>query len=162
MTKIRENYSHIQIALHWLIVLLFAFNYIFGDGMGRIFKAHLRGDEIAIWPGMTHVYVGLTMFWLVVLRMILRWRMGVPEEAPSPKEWMQRASKWTHRLLYVLMLFMPWAGLTAWYVSIEFAAEVHVVLMNALLIVAGVHAAAALYHHFILKDGLMKRMSFRR
>ena len=30
MTKIRDNYSHIQIALHWLIVLLFVFNYIFG------------------------------------------------------------------------------------------------------------------------------------
>ena len=29
MTKIRDNYSHIQIALHWLIVLLFVFNYIF-------------------------------------------------------------------------------------------------------------------------------------
>ena len=32
MTKIRDNYSHIQIALHWLIVLLFVFNYILADG----------------------------------------------------------------------------------------------------------------------------------
>lgn len=162
MSKIRANYSDIQIALHWLIVLLFAFNYTFGDAMGRIFKAHLRGQEVATWPGMVHVYVGLTMFWLVVLRMIVRWRIGVPEEAPNPKEWMMVASKWTHRLLYVLMLFAPWAGLTAWYVNVELAAEVHVILINALLIVAGLHAAGALYHNFFLKDGLLKRMWFLR
>jgi len=30
-----------------------------------------------------------------------------------------------------------------------------------LLIVSGIHAAAALYHHFIMKDGLLKRMWFK-
>jgi len=162
MAKVRDSYSHIQIALHWLIVLLFGFNYIFGDGMGRIYRAHMKGEEVATWPGMVHVYVGLALFWLVVLRMVVRWRMGVPAEVATPQAWMSVASKWTHRLLYVLMLFTPWAGMAAWFGEIRAAADVHEILINALLIVAGVHAAAALYHHFILKDGLMKRMSFKR
>lgn len=159
MLKIREKYSNLQIILHWLIVLLFAFNYSFGGAMGRIFKTHLKGEVVATWPGMIHVYVGLAMFWLVVLRMIVRWRLGAPAALIGDAQWMVVASFWTHRLLYALMLLMPWAGLTAWYVNIKLAADVHVILMNTLLIVAGLHAAAALYHHFVLKDGLLKRMS---
>jgi len=161
MTKIRDIYSHIQIALHWLIVLLFVFNYIFGDGMNRIFDAHMEGKDIALWPGMTHVYVGVTMLVLVVIRLIVRRRMGVPAEAPNPREWMTVASTWTHRLLYVLMAFVPLAGMAAWFGGIDQFGEIHVLLMNALLIVSGIHAAAALYHHFIMKDGLLKRMWFK-
>lgn len=161
MTKIREHYSHIQIALHWLIVLMIGFNYIFSDGMGRFYRAHLKGEDVATWPAMVHVYVGLAVFWLVVIRMVVRWRMGAPAEVPNDKEWMTVASKWTHRLLYALMLFAPWAGLAAWFGEFRAAAEAHEILINALMIVAGVHAAAALYHHFILKDGLLKRMWFK-
>jgi cytochrome b561 len=37
-------------------------------------------------------------------------------------------------------------------------ASVHTWLGNAILWVAGVHAAAALYHHFVLKDGVLRSM----
>jgi cytochrome b561 len=36
--------------------------------------------------------------------------------------------------------------------------EVHEVLFVALLTVAAIHVAAALYHHFVLKDGVLRRM----
>lgn len=161
MTKIRNNYSHIQIALHWLIVLLFAFNYFYGDAMGRLFDAHNEGKPIDLWPGMAHVYVGLTMLALVVVRLIVRRQFGVPTAPATPYGWMETASFWTHRSLYVLMLAVPVAGAIAWYRGIETVANIHVYAMNALLILAGAHAAAALYHHYILKDGLLKRMWFK-
>lgn len=161
MSRVREKYSHIQIGLHWLVVLLFGFNFIFGDGMGRIYKAHLRGDEIAMWPGMIHVYVGLAMFWIVVIRMVVRWRMGAPAVPAGGPDWMEAASKWTHRLLYALMLFVPWSGMAAWFGGFEFMTDVHEILINALIVVSVGHALAALYHQFVLKDGLLKRMSFK-
>jgi cytochrome b561 len=34
----------------------------------------------------------------------------------------------------------------------------HALAANAILILAGVHAAAALFHHFILRDGVLRRM----
>ena len=79
----------------------------------------------------------------------------------SQQCWMTVASTWTHRLLYVLMAFVPLAGMAAWFGGIDQFGEIHVLLMNALLIVSGIHAAAALYHHFIMKDGLLKRMWFK-
>ena len=130
--------------------------------MGKIFDAHNEGKLIPLWPGMVHVYVGLTMLALVVVRMIVRWKFGVPVAPTTPYGWMETASFWTHRLLYVLMLAVPIAGAIAWYRGIETVANIHVYAMNTLLWLAGLHAAAALYHHFVLKDGLLKRMWFKR
>jgi cytochrome b561 len=154
----RTGYSLVQIGLHWLIALLFAFNYIFGDGMARIFRAHLDGQETALWPGMTHVYVGLTVFWLAILRLVIRWWQGAPSSPPGGPAWMESASVWTHRVMYLLLIAMPWAGGFAWYLNLDIAGEIHVILMNALLVIVGLHAAAALFHQYVLKDGLLWRM----
>ncbi|HEY1090070.1 MAG TPA: cytochrome b/b6 domain-containing protein [Burkholderiaceae bacterium] len=38
------------------------------------------------------------------------------------------------------------------------AVEWHALAANSLLIVAGLHAAAALWHQFVRKDGVLRRM----
>jgi cytochrome b561 len=40
----------------------------------------------------------------------------------------------------------------------EFYEELHEALFVALAIIAGIHALAALYHHFLLKDDTLRRM----
>ena len=60
--------------------------------------------------------------------------------------------------LYALMVLMPVSGAVAWFGTVEAAPEVHEAMKPAMLILVLVHVAAALWHQFWLKDGLMLRM----
>jgi cytochrome b561 len=62
-------------------------------------------------------------------------------------------------LLYVLMILTPALGATAWYGGVGLAGDVHSLTSNALLIVALGHAAVALVHQYVLKDGTLDRMT---
>ena len=67
-----------------------------------------------------------------------------------------------HALLHIVLIAIPLAGLAAWFGGIGRAGDLHVLLTDLLLVLAGLHVAAALYHHFVLKDGLMNRLRPRR
>ena len=60
--------------------------------------------------------------------------------------------------LGAVMVLAPVSGLVAWYGGVEAAAEVHELFKPALILLVLGHVAAALYHQFILKDGLLLRM----
>ena len=64
-------------------------------------------------------------------------------------------AKAAHVGLYALMILMPLSGSMAWFGGVDLAAQGHNVLRIALV---AVHVVGALYHHFVLKDGLINRM----
>ena len=66
--------------------------------------------------------------------------------------------KWGHWALYVVMLLAPMTGLAAWYGGVATAAEVHELFKPVIIVLVAGHVAAALYHQFIRKDGLLLRM----
>ena len=87
-----------------------------------------------------------------------------------------------HHLLYVLMLLIPVIGVVArvWHgLSFDYgvfqlnfgvssnpalfhpAEKIHQLLAYALFALAGLHAAAAVYHHFVRRDGILLRMMIR-
>ena len=129
---------------------------------------------------ITHKSIGLTLLMLVFLR--LAWR-GMKPRPPHPagtRVTERRLADWGHRLLYALMVAIPLSG---WWISdtsripfklynnirvpdlmdadkasSELAAEVHEVLIIALVVLIVVHVLAALRHHFVLKDDTLKRM----
>ena len=94
--------------------------------------------------------------------------------------WMGLAAKIVQGLLYVLLFAVPLSAiLGAWLeghplaylggleVAAPFAAShdlgvtiatIHTWLGDAILWVAGLHAVAALYHQFVLKDGVLASM----
>lgn len=156
----KTGYNSLQIGLHWLIVILIAINYFVSDGMGRAFFQHMR-DSTGASPSGTaaiHVYLGLAVFFLALFRLAVRLVSGAPEAPHDGPEWMRLAGIATHWALYALIIIVPWLGGYAWYVGVPTAANLHVVLMNLMLILAGLHALAALYHQYVLKDGLLRRM----
>jgi cytochrome b561 len=130
-----------------------------------------------------HKLLGIVALVLVLARIAWRGFGRVPVTAQlTPFE--ERSSKWAHRALYALMIVVPVVG---WLSSSAFGSPVkipgvgslpliwwkdrtmlpifywtHFVLSWALLIVVALHAAAALFHHFHRRDGVLRAMLFTR
>ncbi|NCO87545.1 MAG: cytochrome b [Rhodobacterales bacterium] len=152
------GYRRVQIALHWAIAVVIAANYLLGDDMGRALRTHLQGGEVGLFPAMMHVWLGLAVLVLVALRLGVRLILGVPEAPAGDPELLRRAGHLVHVALYVLMIAMPVFGVLAWYAGIGVAGDAHEIAANLIMLLAGLHAVAALFHHYVLGDGLMWRM----
>ena len=89
---------------------------------------------------------------------MLRLTRGVPD-APDATPAMEMAVKVGHLAIYALMIALPATGLAAFFGGIDILAELHEGPLKALLwvLIAG-HVVMALYHQFVLKDGLLDRM----
>ncbi|MFE3839351.1 cytochrome b [Pseudogemmobacter sonorensis] len=149
------GYGPAQIALHWLIALGIVVNYFAGSGMGRALFQRLQGAEVTVPNAMLHVWLGVAVFVLAVIRIILRLRRGAP---PAPHGITGKLAHAVHGLLYLLILLMPLAGMVAWFGGQEAAAGPHMLMANLILLLAAGHALAALFHQFVLKDGTLLRM----
>lgn len=151
-------YSRLQIALHWGILMLIAVNWFVSDGMEQAFDAHTNGTAYPFFPANLHVYVGLTVLALVILRLVVRIRRGAPAESLAGGPLLAKAGRIGHYALYGLMMIVPSLGAIAWFAGIDPAGGLHVLTMNLMLILIGIHAAAALFHQYVLKDHLLRRM----
>lgn len=153
----KSSYSGLQIALHWATVVLIGANWLVSEGMEEALDARLEGEGIAggFVPGF-HVWVGTAVLALVALRLIARLVAGAPGAAGEGLA--ARLASAVHWGLYALMAAVPALGMTAWYLGIDEAADLHVLVMNGMMILALAHAAVALVHQVILRDGLMARM----
>jgi cytochrome b561 len=170
------RYGAIPVALHWLTVMCVIAGWLLGQLMDAFPKGPPRVS--ALWAHMT---LGELVMAFLFVRLV--WRIVDP---PPPLEptwfggWLMVASKLGHVILYALLLAVPlvgiivqlkegkplpifgvWNVLSPWprdHVTAESILEVHEVLANALLIMAGIHAAAALIHHYVLRDRTLVRM----
>ena len=120
------------------------------------------------------------MLLLVLLRLLWRATHRPPPLPVSVPRWQQGAAEWMHGLLYALILFIPitgWALSSAAGVPVvwwgvwklpsllpaspplaHLLALVHATLNYTLAGLVGLHAAAALKHQFIDRDGVLSRM----
>ena len=153
--KMSKGYTSLQIALHWVIALGVVFNYIVSEGMGKALDERLGGQDVSIAIAAFHVWVGVALLVLVVIRIAVRLTSG----APAPEAGMLGLfARVAHGALYLLILVVPLFGGLAWFAGVEAVADAHALLANVLVIVAGLHALAGLYHGLILKDGILRRM----
>jgi cytochrome b561 len=126
-----------------------------------------------------HEQPGIAVLLLLTLRLPWRWRHSVsPIETPAP-EWTQTPALLAKIVLYALMFALPLLGIAAVQAhgeSVTFLGfalpdlfrslassqrtvkEIHECMGDAIMVVAGLHAAAALWHHFMLRDGTLLRM----
>ncbi|WP_170758548.1 cytochrome b [Ruegeria lacuscaerulensis] len=153
-----DRYSKPQIVLHWLIALIIIFEWVSGDGMGRVFRARMDSGTIGLEGGTPHVWLGSIVFVLILIRIVLRWVQGAPGALPGSSALMTKAAEWGHRVLYALMIAAPALGALAWYGGVNAASELRETVANALMIVALGHAVIAIWHQFIKRDGALNRM----
>jgi cytochrome b561 len=152
------GYTRVQIALHWIAALLILQQYVFKDAMSAAWEAFGDGLEIAFDPlVLAHVAGGALVLVFALWRLSIRARRGAP--AIVGESGLQRAlAKGTHVGLYALMILMPVSGSVAWFGGVDAAAQGHNILKVALLALIALHVAGALWHQFVLKDGLLMRM----
>lgn len=155
---LKEGYSSLQIGLHWAAALLIGANYWISDGMGDALDAHLAGQPVLGLTPVWHVWAGTTLLFVVLVRLVVRFMSG-GRTLPGPKTRAERAADIGHWVLYALMLAVPALGAITWFGKNNSTGDLHVLVMNAMMLVILGHAAMAIFHHFILKDGLLRRMS---
>ena len=155
----RTGYSTLQIALHWAIAILILATWFTHEGMGRVLERRIEAGTTGIEGNTIHVWLGGTVFALILIRSLVRLIQGAPDHTPETPPFMAKAATWGHRLLYLLMILAPILGAAAWYGHIEAAGEAHEVVAQLLMLAALGHAAAAIYHQVFLRDGTLTRMT---
>jgi cytochrome b561 len=153
-----NGYSRGQIALHWIAALLVARQYLFKDGIEAAWSAFQKGAATGFDPlVLAHVAGGGLVLVLALWRLSIRARRGAPGVAGGSRGQRMLAQA-THAGLYGLMLLLPLSGAVAWFGGVAAAADAHGVLKTLLLALVALHVLGALYHHFVLKDGVLNRM----
>ena len=152
------RYSRAQIALHWGVLILLVVSFFSHDGMKDAFRAALKGEETGGAVAVVHRLVGIAILLLTLARIGLRWRVGAPALPEGGHPLLDLAAKATHLAIYALLIAIPASGLVAWLGLNRDAGGAHEVMFTVLFVLVGLHAAAALFHQFVLKDGLMARM----
>lgn len=170
------RYGLISILLHWLVALLvFA---LFGLGLWMVGL-----DYYSSWyksaPDL-HKSIGLCLFALMLVRLVWRRASPPPQPLASHDARTRRASKLAHLLLYVGLFALMFSGylistadgrgvsvfglfevpasLTGIPDQEDVAGVLHEWLAWGLIILAGLHALAAIKHHFIDRDATLSRM----
>ena len=150
-----------QSVLHWTIAVLIVLQLVIGEDIKPAYRAFSRGTEPAagdILNANIHVYVGLAVLVLATWRFAIRLRDGVPAAAPEESVLLKRIAAAAHFLLYLFIFGMPITGALAWYFSFRVMGEIHELAKPVIIIVVGLHAAAALWQHFYVKSDVLVRM----
>lgn len=152
-------YSKTQIVLHWITVALVIAQYVLHDSIVNAWELIQSGKSVSFDPlVLSHVASGIFIAVIVLIRLRLR-----SINTHETKDLLgNRLSNIVHQLLYVILLMMVLSGGVAWFFNIDAAANAHNLFKVLLLITVLGHVLAALYHHFIMKDGLLNRMFLAR
>lgn len=175
MNKPPIRYTSTAVSLHWLLFLLLLAAFSLGLYMHDL---PLTPDKLRLYN--YHKWLGVSIMLLVIVR--LGWR--VTHKPPALPDamigWEKFAAHGMHYLLYALMVAIPLSGWlmssakgfqTVWFGVLPIPdliekdkelgkqlAEVHEFLNYTMLALVVVHVAAALKHHFIVRDDILTRM----
>ena len=171
-----ERYTQTAVALHWGMALLILATFCVGLYMPGL---QLSPTKLRLYNW--HKWAGVTLFLLLLLRLIWRATHRPPALPRSIPAWQRAGAHAVHGLLYLLMLAIPLSG---WLMSsakgfqtVYFGVlpipdlvgknkalgdrllTVHEWLNYSMAAAVLVHAGAALKHHLIDRNGVLVRMA---
>ena len=170
-----KRYHPVLVLLHWLSAALL----LLALGMGSQVLAELPNTD----PGKVgalkgHMVAGGAILLLTLVRLAVRLATAHPPAASTGMAWADRVAPLMHWALYALVLTMAGSGIA---MSVAFdlpavvfagqgslppdfhvatARKVHGAASKLLFLLIALHVAAALYHQFVRRDGLLSRMGF--
>ncbi|MDR5653113.1 cytochrome b [Ruixingdingia sedimenti] len=158
-----RTYSRAQIVLHWLVVVLILAQYLNNEPIAEAWRAFRQGQVVEGGPGIAlHILPGMLVLLLTLWRLVLRLTRGAPPPPAEEAAPLRFAAAAVHWALYALTLLLPVSGAVAWIGGVEGAGGAHAVMTKLLLALVALHIAAALWHQFWLRDGLLSRMRISR
>ncbi len=168
MTK---TYDRTTILFHWITAGLVVAMWLIPQFIDDV------PVELRIYPRSLHILLGMVL--IVVVMMRIAWRLTSGTYLPAMETGLMKwAAQAAHYGLYALIIATLVLG-TVYELAradtivnlgrlpsiapgdrslIRQLGGLHGTAANALLILAGLHAAAALFHHFILRDTTLRRM----
>ncbi|RVU84757.1 cytochrome b [Leucothrix sargassi] len=172
-----KRYGKVSVLLHWLMALMLVS--LFGIG--------LYMTDLGYYDSLYHILpwwhksFGLLILALLLARMLWSFINPKPQPPETHKHWEKKAAAISHPLLYALTLLICASGYfisTSGGAGIEFfgwfdvpaitqlsaentdlAGDIHFYLAWGLIVLAAVHALAALKHHFIDRDNTLINMT---
>ncbi len=170
-----QRYDAVSMFLHWSIAL----GIVLVAGLELARGEFPKGSFIREGLKAIHQPAGVVLFGLILAR--ITWRFAGAKVPPAHgRGLMDFAGHVAHIALYLMMVLLPLLGIVYVFGSdrvIDFGAfklampmkatlgwlarparEIHEALGVTILIVAGIHAAAAIFHHRVLGDDVLKRM----
>lgn len=155
------GYSRAQVALHWIVLVLVAFQFLAHDGIEEAWRGFRSGQptpaDAAILANM-HIGAGTLVLMLALLRIYLRMTRGAPAPPADEPRLLQLAAEAVHLLIYALLMALPLSGAVAWFAGVAASADVHKWLKNVLLAAIALHVVGALFQHFVRRSDVLMRM----
>ena len=176
ITNTKSSYGIITILLHWIMAIIIIGLFALGKYMHGL-DYYDKWYHAAPW---WHKSIGISIFFLLIIRLV--WRLGnvLPEPLRTYKNWEIKMAKAVHILFYVFLVIICISGYfisTAKGVSIEvfgwfhipavmsygkiqadIGGEIHEIAAHLLALFFVLHVLAAFKHHFIDKDVTLLRM----
>lgn len=168
-----ESYGSVTKFLHWTIFVLLAGMITFGFFLGDIPEQY----QATVYN--LHKLTGLTILSLMCFRLIWNLFNIKPDLPANTPGWERYAERLVHWLIYLIVIAMPiagWIGAVAggrppkigdFAITLpiekskpvmEQAFILHNTIALLIITIVTIHIGAALYHHFIKKDFVLKRM----
>ena len=165
------RYDRLTILLHWLTALLVA----------SLWASEQLVDQVpsGVRPAILSLHISMGVLLAMVLACRFTWRLTKGRSLPDADHGiLQLAARGTHYLLYFGVTAAVAAGLALEWIRSDLVWGViqipsiapgdralrgafkgyHALAANLTVILAGLHAAAALFHHYVLRDGVVRRM----
>ncbi|HXP03505.1 MAG TPA: cytochrome b [Stellaceae bacterium] len=170
-----SSYDRVMRTVHWTTLALVAAAFAAVWAADPAVVGHYVGPVVQV-----HRSLGLTVAALTVFRLAWRWRVGIPDLPVDMPAVQKLAARTIEGLIYLLLLAQPLVGLlytnayglrAKLFFLVEIPAliacdrplgeqlgNIHSFLGYVLLTLIGLHAAAALFHHFVRRDEVLNTM----
>lgn len=180
MTSTSQYYTRTAQVLHWLMAVIFIAAWFIGFYSGNFLSydvdGNFKGQVITL-----HKNIATTIIFLVLIRLFWRYTHPVPQLPDTMSPLMKVLAHLGHLALYLMLLALPISGcLFSWSAGhpapvlylfeiprlvqdnpelLAIVKPVHIYLswFAGFLLIG--HIAAALKHHFIDKDNILRSMT---
>jgi cytochrome b561 len=169
-----DRYGSVAVSIHWISVVLILVLIASGFRTAGTEDPAAKAALLRL-----HVPIAIAVLALTALRIVWWWVFDrKPDPVAGSPRWQERAARAVHVLFYVVLLGMIAGGVGMMALSgaapVIFGVESaplpdfwkyppripHGIGARLLLALLVLHAGAALYHHFVRGDGLLRRMWF--
>jgi cytochrome b561 len=173
MPTLVKKYGAVAQLFHWLVVLLLVAQYAVAWTMPDI-----RRDTLPVGLVAWHLSLGTAILGVMILR--AWWRLSHPAPETEGPTLLRRLAVAGHLALYLLLFLVPilgWINASSRGYEVKLlgrivlpalsptgstfghaTGDVHAFFAWVLIVIAVLHVLAALFHHFVLRDGTLKRM----